>query len=168
MVKDRDAYEDYLVDKAKELLHEQDDSGTDAADPMEQVRQEPLESDNDRKRRIADEQLADTADADGSGSAAPEQDVERVRSEAEFLARKREHMDNNNLKDFLAGTSEFHEQLRESGRPQFSDWEKRLLLTHRDASAEELAEELDRSVDDIKLQQKLMGLDTGGPTEGIM
>lgn len=158
---DRDEYEDYLVDKAKELLHESGDGDN-----------ELVANDNRQKRRNANDEVADRADdADDV-----QQNVDRMRQEADTLARRRQQMDNDELEEFLSGESEFHDLLRKADDPDsansersldrvkssisssFSDWENRVLITHPNASPDDLAEQLDRSVEAVKLQMHRLGL----------
>jgi hypothetical protein len=143
---DQDEYDDYLVDKAKELLHESADDDTDA---------EIAANDNRRKRRNADRAVADSTE----DATDVKQDADRMQAEVDMLARRRQHMDNDELEEFLSGESEVHELMREADDTAFSDWENRMLITHPDASPDDLAEQLDRSVAEIKLQQHRLGLD---------
>ncbi len=139
---DRDEYEDYLVDKAKELLHESDDN-------------EEITQDNRRKRHKANKEVAgQKQDVDDA-----KENMTRMRKEADMLAHQRQGMDNDDLEDFLSGDSEFHDLMDAANRPNFTDWETRMILTNPDASPDELAEQLDRSVQDVKLQLKVLGLD---------
>lgn len=163
MVMDRDDYEDYLVDKAKELLHEssdsQDSNGITGTEDMPDRVQ-----DSNRQRRRSAHGSVDEVDSIEERQSAPD----RNEKEAEFLSRRREHMGNDELEEFLAGTSEFHDQLDKAETPSFSDWETRILITNSGRSPEELAEELDRNVDTVKLQMKLLGLDSDGSTDGYI
>lgn len=137
---DRDEYEEYLVDKAKELLEESADVAKD---------------DNRKKQRVAKTEVENAAtDVDDA-----ERNMEQVRNEADFLGSRRSKMDNDELEEFLSGESEFHELMKTSERPSFSDWENRVLITSQGKDVETLADELDRSVDEIKLQLKVLGLD---------
>lgn len=83
----------------------------------------------------------------------------RTAKEVAYLARHREHMDNDELERFLAGESQFHHNLKEAdGFTPFTDQEETFLIQHRDDDIEELAEELERDPAQVRAKLQLMGL----------
>lgn len=83
----------------------------------------------------------------------------RRAKEVAYLARYREHMDNDELQRFLAGESSFHDDLEEvEGFTPFTAEEETFLLQHHTADSKVLAEELDRDPARVRAKLKLMGL----------
>lgn len=84
----------------------------------------------------------------------------RTAKEVAYLARHREHMDNDELQRFLTGESSFHADLDEAEAfTPFSDQEETFLLQHRDADVDMLAEDLERDPAQVRAKLQLMGLE---------
>lgn len=138
-MKDEEEYEDYLVDKAKELLN-QEVSGADGREVPD-----PTKERNDHR----DEELKDS---DIPMAFDPQ--------ETEFLARNRKSMSNDELKEFLEQESELQEKLQEIDNWKgFSRWEERLMVQqHTSKNAEAIAEELDRDENEVRIKMRMLGL----------
>lgn len=138
-MKDQEEYEDYLVDKAKELLN-QKVSGADG-------REVP---DPSKKRR--DHRDEEMKDSDIPMTFDPQ--------ETEFLAKNRKSMSNQEMKKFLEQESELQEKLEELDTWKgFSRWEERLMVQkHTSQEAEAIAEELGRDEMEVRLKMRMLGL----------
>lgn len=138
-MKDQEEYEDYLVDKAKELLN-QEVSGVDG-------REVP---DPSKERR-------DHRDDEMKNSDIPMAFDPR---ETEFLAENRKSMSNQELKEFLEQESELQEKLKQIDNWKgFSRWEERLMVQkHTSHGVEAIAEELGRDETEVRLKMRMLGL----------
>lgn len=138
-MKDQEEYEDYLVDKAKELLN-QEVSGA-----------EGREVPNPGKER------RDHRDKEMKNSDIP---MAFDPQETEFLARNRKSMSNEELKEFLEQESELQRKLQEIDNWKgFSRWEERIMVQkHTSQGAEVIAEELDRDENEVRLKMRMLGL----------
>lgn len=136
---EEEEYEDYLVDKAKELLQEQ----TSEAEEKE-VPQDPKE------KHVTDDMK------DKESSKIPFSWDPR---EIEHLARNRKSMTNKELEEFMESDSKIHEEMEEIDEWNgFSRWEERLLIQrHGTDTVQEIAEEIDRDVREVKLKMRVMG-----------
>lgn len=145
-MKDEEEYEDYLVDKAKELLKEDVESD---ADEIENERSKP---EMNKKRNKLDEKAEQESTSKIPYSFDPQ--------EIEFLAENRKQMSNEEMEEFLRKDSEVHEKLKEVDEWNgFSRWEERFMVqnyTHK--SPEEIAEEMDRNKEEVELKMKMLGL----------
>lgn len=140
---DEDAYRDYLVDTAKDLLEEMEDGPEQTVEPDDTLQ--------------PDTPSPDTVGSAGEPGGDPGVDAVD-RHEPDFLARNRASMSNDELEEFLAGNSPFHEALTEEDA--FTRWEKRFLIQHHDTlSVDELAEQLDRDREAVRAGLRLLGLD---------
>ena len=131
-------YEDYLVDKAKELLKEETESSEEEL-PM------------DSKKKHLDRKTRDKEDSKIPFSWDPR--------EVEHLARNRKSMTNKDLEEFMESDSKIHEEMEDIDEWKgFSRWEERLLIQrHGQNTVEEIAEEIDRDVKEVKLKMRTMG-----------
>ncbi len=138
-MKDQEEYEDYLVDKAKELLNHEV-SGADG-------REVP----NPGKER------SDHRDDEVHNSDIP---MAFDPQETEFLAENRKSMSNDELKEFLEQESELQKKLQKiDDWKGFTRWEERLMVQkHTSQDAETIAEELDREEHEVRLKMRMLGL----------
>ena len=138
-MKDQEEYEDYLVDKAKELLN-QEVSGTDG-------REVP---DPEKKR-------SDHRDEKMKNSEIPMAFDPR---ETEFLAKNRKSMSNEDMKKFLEQESELQKKLKEiNDWKGFTRWEERLMVQkHTSQDAKSIAKELERDETEVRLKMRMLGL----------
>lgn len=128
---DEDEYRDHLVDTAKDLL-----------EAMEDGPEQSVTTEDTLEPKTPDEPGIDAVD----------------RHEPDFLARNRAAMSNNELEDFLAGDSAFHEALAD--QQAFTRWEQRFLIQHHhQLSVEQMAAELDREPAAIQAALQLLGID---------
>lgn len=127
-------YEDYLVDKAKELLDEQ------TSDVPDEDEKPGLEKEVDEKE---DSKIPFSWDP----------------REVEHMARNRKSMTNKDLQEIMENDSEFQDNLEDiDDWNGFSRWEERLLIQrHGDLNVEELATELDRDQKEVKVKMQMMG-----------
>jgi len=135
-------YEDYLVDRAKEILNEEvteADGGLDTPDVPD-------------KKDVAGDGVKDSSAGDIPFSWDPR--------EVKHLTENRTKMSNRDLKKFFERDSKFHEMMEEVGEWRgFSRWEERLMVQkHTSSTPEELAEELDRGAKEVELKMHMMGL----------
>lgn len=147
---DEEDYEDYLVDKAKELLNEE------LTEPSERDPQETPsapESPEMKKKRNEMDEMAEKQ----STSKIP---VAWDPREIEHLVENRKKMNNKELKDFLKKDSELQEDVEEvDDWKGFTRWEERFIIqNYQGMDAEELAEELGRDTREVKLKTRIMGL----------
>lgn len=139
-MKDQEEYDDYLVDKAKELLNEEV-SGADGKEVPDPA-----------KERRTDHRDDEMKNSDIPMAFDPQ--------ETEFLAKNRKSMSNDELKDFLEQESELQEKLQEIDNWKgFSRWEERIMVQkHTSQDAEAIAEELDRDEVEVRLKMRMLGL----------
>lgn len=148
-----DAYRDYLVGKAKELLDEQDQNATDRKE-FEQRRGVP--TDTNPTDSVSARMSQDTRSETLERARGP--DGVRAK-EVDMLSRKREDMDNEELRDFLSGDSEFHDDLAAAEElDAFTRWEERMLIQRHDEDVGTLADDLDRDVAAVRAKLRMMGL----------
>ncbi|MFB6213447.1 MAG: hypothetical protein ABEJ07_02720 [Candidatus Nanohaloarchaea archaeon] len=149
-------YEDYLVDKAKEILNEEitetDGEGVEAPDIEDKPGTTGEKPAGLEKRNHLDEK----AEKDSTSKIPYSWDPQEV----EFLTRNRERMSNEELKEFMERDSEFQEKMDELDEWNgFSRWEERLMVQqHSMKTSEEIAEELDRDQREVELKMHMMGL----------
>ena len=138
-MKDQEEYEDYLVDKAKELLN-QEVSGADG-------------------REVPDpgKERSDHRDEEMKNSDIP---MAFDPQETEFLAKNRKSMSNDEMKEFLEQESELQKKLQEiDDWKGFSRWEERIMVQkHASQDAEAIAEELERDESEVRLKMRMLGL----------
>jgi len=139
-MKDQEEYEDYLVDKAKELLNEEVSGadGKEVPDPGKERRRDH----RDEKMKNSDIPMAFDP------------------QETEFLAKNRKSMSNQELKEFLEQESELQKKLQEIDNWKgFSRWEERIIVQkHTSQDAEDIAEELERDENEVRLKMRMLGL----------
>jgi len=133
---DEEEYEDYLVDKAKELLDQQT---TDKPD-VDTDEKSGLESKVDEKE---DSKIPFSWDP----------------REVEHLARNRKKITNKDMKEIMENDSDFQENLEDiDDWKGFSRWEERLIIQrHDNQTIDEIASELDRDEKEVKVKMQMMG-----------
>ena len=138
---DQEEYQDYLVDKAKELLN------AELSDKEERKKPEMK-----RKRNKRDEKVEKEA-----GSKIPFMWDPR---ETKHLVNNRKNMDNKDLKKFFENETEFQEKLEDlDDWKGFSRWEERFLIQNQSVkSPEEMAEQLDRDLEHVKMKMYMLGI----------
>ncbi|MFB6292586.1 MAG: hypothetical protein ABEI58_04310 [Candidatus Nanohaloarchaea archaeon] len=136
-------YEDYLVDKAKELLNEElSDAGSgDRAKPEMK-----------EKRNRMDEK----AEKESTDEIPMPWDPQEI----EHLVNNRKKMDNDDMKEFLERDSDLQEDLREVDEWNgFSRWEERFMVqNHLNMDPEGISEELERDPKEVRLKMRMLGL----------
>jgi len=138
---DQEEYQDYLVDKAKELLN------AELSDKEERKKPEMK-----RKRNKRDEKVEKEA-----GSKIPFMWDPR---ETKHLVNNRKNMDNKDLKKFFEKETEFQEKLEDlDDWKGFSRWEERFLIQNQSVKTpEEMAEQLDRDIEHVKMKMYMLGI----------
>ncbi len=138
---DQEEYQDYLVDKAKELLN------AELSDKEERKKPEMK-----RKRNKRDEKVEKEA-----GSKIPFMWDPR---ETKHLVNNRKNMDNKDLKKFFENETEFQEKLEDlDDWKGFSRWEERFLIQNQSVKTpEEMAEQLDRDLEHVKMKMYMLGI----------
>ncbi len=83
--------------------------------------------------------------------------------ESEFFFNNRDSMGNDELKKFLEGGSEFQEKLDEKEEwNEFSrDEERKLVTLQGSMQPDQIAEELGRDEEEVKLKMRMMGMRAG-------
>lgn len=139
---DQEEYEDYLVDKAKEILDEQ----TSDVEEQEIEIQEQKES-KDIEKPEAEEEKRIPANFDPR--------------EIQHLTENRKSMSNKEMKEFLQRESDLQEELNKIGEWKgFSRWEERFMIQNNlSKEPEEIADELDREEKQVRLKMRMLGLD---------
>lgn len=134
---DEEEYEDYLVDKAKDLLKEQ-------TSDLEEV------PEADKEKHLTDDMK------EKENSKIPFSWDPR---EIEHLARNRKSMTNKDLEEFMESDSKIHEEMEEIDEWKgFSRWEERLIIQrHGQDTVEEIASEIQRDEREVKLKMRIMG-----------
>lgn len=140
---DEEDYEDYLVDKAKELLNE----GLDSPEEVEKGKPEMRQKRNEMDRKAEQE----------STSKIPFSWDPR---EIKQLEKNRKKMSNKELEKFLKKDSELHKDLEEFGEWNgFSRWEERFIVqNYQHKTPEEIANDMERKEKEIRLKMRMMGL----------
>lgn len=139
---DKDEYDDYLVDKAKEILN------SDLSEAGEEGAEKP---EMKKKRNEMDEKVEQESTSKIPFSWDPQ--------EVQHLTRNRHKMDNEEMEKFLKKDTEFHEKMEEIDEWNgFSRWEERLLVQHPDKEPEELSERLGREKEEVELKMHMLGV----------
>jgi hypothetical protein len=140
---DQDDYEDYLVNKARELLNEEIDTDLENEPEKPQMRD---------KRNSMDER----AEKESTSKIPIVWDPHEV----EHLANNRKKMSNKELKEFLQKDAEIQKEFEKLDEwTGFSRWEERFMIQqHQVKSAKAIAEELDRKEKEVELKMRTMGL----------
>jgi hypothetical protein len=127
-------YREHLVDRAKDMLDNiQDSQYTTSEAPV----QEPSEPEGTGIPFVWDPR------------------------EMEYYESHAGDMDEEDIREFMERDSDFQERLRETDFSGFSRWEERFLITHHSSLEEEnLAERLDRDEQEVALKLHAMGLET--------
>ncbi len=138
---DQEEYQDYLVDKAKELLN------AELSDKEERKKPEMK-----RKRNKRDEKVEKEA-----GSKIPFMWDPR---ETKHLVNNRKNMDNKDLKNFFENETEFQKKLEDlDDWKGFSRWEERFLIQNQSVKTpEEMADQLDRDTEHVKMKMYMLGI----------
>lgn len=138
MTMEEDEYEDYLVDKAKELLNEQVSGAEDEEVEVPEER-DPVEK----------------AESEGKSKIPAPWDPQEV----EHLARNRKNMSNDELKEFLEKDSDLQKELDEIDEWKgFNRWEERFMIQNNlDMEPQEIAEQLDRGEREVRLKMRMLG-----------
>lgn len=141
MTMNEEEYDDYLVDKAKELLNEQ------VSDAAEEEVETP---DTDREP-------VEKAEAEGKKKIPATWDPQEV----EHLARNRKNMSNDELKEFLEKESDLQRELEKiDDWKGFNRWEERFMIQNNlDMEPEDIAQELDRGEREVRLKMRMLGFD---------
>jgi hypothetical protein len=136
-------YEDYLVDKAKEILNEE----------IVESDEEDMEAPEMKKKR---NQMDEKAEKDSTSRIPFSWDPQEI----EHLTRNRTKMSNEEMEEFFERDSEFQEKMEKVDEWKgFSRWEERLMVQqHSVKSVEEIADELDRNMREVELKMHMMGL----------
>jgi hypothetical protein len=139
---DQDEYQDYLVDKAKELLDEQ----------TSDVEEEDLDVEKD-----GDKDIIDKAEEEGKSKIPAAFDPREI----EHLANNRKKMDNQELKQFLEKESDLQKEMKDIDEWKgFSRWEERFMIQNNlNREPDEIAEELGREEKEVRLKMRMLGLD---------
>ncbi|MFT4893114.1 MAG: hypothetical protein ACI8Z7_000912 [Candidatus Nanohaloarchaea archaeon] len=139
---DQEEYDDYLVDKAKELLDEQ----------TSDVKEQDLEVETDE-----DKDIIDKAEEEGKSKIPATFDPREI----EHLSRNRKNMSNQELKEFLEKESDLQKELNEIDEWKgFSRWEERFMIQNNlNREPDEIAEELGREEKEVRLKMRMLGLD---------
>lgn len=142
---DEKEYEDYLVDKAKELLNENLESPGEVDDKPEMK----------HKRNKMDEK----AEKDSTSKIPFSWDPREI----QHLEKNRKKMSNKELKKFLQKDSELHEDLEKFGEWNgFSRWEERFIVqNYQNMTPEEISDQMERQEKEIRLKMRMMGLNPG-------
>ncbi len=142
MFMDREQYEDYLVDKAKELLNEE----------LSNVEEEKIEKPEMRKKRNS---MDEKAENDSTSKIPFSWDPREV----EYLSRNRKEMSNSDLEKFLKNESEFQEEIEDvTDWKGFSRWEERFMVQNPSMDPGKVAEELGRDEKHVKLKMHMLGI----------
>lgn len=135
---DQDEYDDYLVDKAKEILNNQ----------------------------VSDTEVDDVEDIKGNEDELDENSDNKIPAafdprEIEHLTKNRKKMSNSELKEFLKRESDLQDELEEvDDWNGFSRWEERFMIQNNlSKNPDEIAEELGRDEKEVRLKMRLLGLD---------
>lgn len=135
---DDEEFDDYLVDKAKEILNEQTSDVGDI--PERDEKKEKLE---ERAEKESESEIPFAWDP----------------REIEHLAKNRKSMTNKELEEFMDKDSELHKKLEEVDEWKgFARWEERFLLQNMNKDVEELADEMDRSKPELEAKKIMMGI----------
>jgi len=144
---EKEEYEDYLVDKAKELM--QESLETDEAEIDEEGVDRPEMKNKQNKR---DEKVEKESTSKIPFSWDPR--------EIKHLANNRPEMSNEELKKFFEGDTDLHEELEEADDWKgFSRWEERFIVQHHNSmDEEEIADQIGRDTREVNLKMRIMGL----------
>ncbi len=139
---DQEDYEDYLVDKAKELLKE------DLTDAGKGDMEKP-------EMRSKTSEIDEKAEKDSTSEIPAPWDPREV----EHLARNRKKMSKEEMEEFLKKDSELHREIEELDEwSGFSRWEERFIIQRNGDKPGDIAEELERDVDEVRIKMRIMGL----------
>jgi len=142
---DGEARKDFLVDRAKEAIEHQLDSG---GDPFEDERPERPEL--GKKSNSMDEKVERQA----SSKTGAEWSMEEI----EFLKNNRSEMSNEEMEDFMNKDSDFH---KVDWEPFSRSQERYIIQSYQTSDIDELAEQMDRDVEVLRLKIRMMGLELG-------
>jgi len=140
---EQDKYQDYLADKAKELLEEQ------TSDPEE--RETEIETQENER------DIIEKAEEEGKSKIPAAFDPREI----EHLTNNRKKMGNQELKEFLEKESDLQRELDDIDEWNgFSQWEKRFMIQNNlNREPDEIAEELGRNEKEVRLKMRMLGLD---------
>lgn len=142
-MKDQEEYDDYLVDKAKELLRES------VSDAKEKKVEKP---EMKQKRNKMDEMAEKRSTSKIPFSWDPQ--------EVKHLANNRKSMSNEELEEFFQRDSELHEKM--DGLDEWKDftrWEERFVIQNYQAmSVSEIADQLGRDEKIVDIKMRMLGV----------
>lgn len=136
---EKEDYEDYLVDKAKEILEEQTET-EEVEIPENEVEKDIEKAEEQGKSKIP---------------------LSFDPREIKHLANNRKKMSNQEMKEFLEKDSELQEELRQIDEWKgFTRWEERFLIQNNlEMDPGGIAEQLDREEKEVRLKMRMLGLD---------
>lgn len=140
---DDEARKEFLVDRAKEAIENQLESED---GPFDEERPQRPELNN--KRNSLDEMVEKKASQKTSGKWSME--------EIEFLKNNRSEMSNEEMEDFMNKESEFHEV---DWEPFSRSQERYIIQAYKTSDLGELADQLDRDENVLRLKMRMMGLE---------
>lgn len=147
MVMDEEEYEDYLVDKAKELMQESLETDE------EKLEKEGVDKPEMRKKQNKKDEKVEK---DSTSKIPFSWDPREIK----YLAENRPKMSNEELKKFFEKDTDLHEELEKSDDWKgFSRWEERFIVQNNNTmDEEEIAEQIGRDVREVNLKMRIMGL----------
>lgn len=140
---DEEQRKDFLVDRAKEAIEEQLEFQDPPFDEERPERPELKKKNSSMDERVEHQALSMT-------------DSEWSQEEIEFLKNNRSEMSNDEMEEFMQKDSEFHEV---DWQPFSRSQERYLIQAYQTSDLEELAEQMDREPDVLRLKLKMMGLE---------
>lgn len=141
---DEEEYQDYLIDKAKELLKEQMEADGEIEPEVEKPEMK-------KKRNEMDEKVEKESTSKIPFSWDPR--------EVKHLTENRDEMSNEEMKKFFEKRGKLHEKMEGiDDWKGFSRWEERFMVQNLNTDPEEIADELGRDVKEVKIKMHIMGL----------
>lgn len=142
---DEDARKDFLVDRAKDAIEHQLDS-------------EDGPFDDERPERPELKKKSNSMDEKVEHQASKKTSAEWSMEEIEFLKNNRSEMSNEEMEDFMNKDSDFHEV---DWEPFSRSQERYIIQSYQTSDIDELAEQMDRDVEVLRLKIRMMGLELG-------
>ncbi len=143
---DEEQRKDFLVDRAKEAIESQLQTEGSESPPFDEERPERPEM--KKKESSLDERVEHQASS--------MTDSEWSQDEIEFLKNNRTEMSNEEMEEFMQKDSEFHQV---DWEPFSRSQERYLIQAYQTSEIDELAEQMDREPDVLRLKLKMMGLE---------
>lgn len=142
---DDEQRKDFLVDRAKEAIEEQLQSeGEDPPFDEERPERPEMKNKNSSLDQRVEHQASSMTDSEWS------------QEEIEFLKNNRTEMSNEEMEDFMQKNSEFH---KVDWQPFSRSQERYLIQAYQTSDIDELADQMDRKPDVLRLKLKMMGLE---------